>query len=301
MDKIKEPEKTTTSKGVLVLLVIVIMVLSASIGIMLSRMNDLKTDSAEKVEIMELLEIQKQSLENDLTDLQREFGSLQTNNDSLKTLASEQQERITKLLAVQADNAYKIRMYQKELETIRAVLKNVYVQIDSINQRNIALTKENNELAQNLKTERSQKDKLVEDKEKLTTTVQKAQILSAADIQTVGLNNKGKETPRVRNIEKLKTCFTVRENTVASAGEKVFYLVITKPDKKVLPSKNNEYFIMQEGAEIFYTDKRTIMYENADIEVCIFTDSNGRLAEGNYEVKIYCEGYLIGISTFILK
>ena len=293
-----EREKSKASKGILVLLVIIVLVLGASVGIMLSKLNDQKQ---EAVEMQEILEGQKKVLEDDLTDLQNQFGELQTNNDSLKNLASEQQERITKLLAVQADNSYKIKMYQKELETLRGILRSYIVQVDSLNQRNLALTQEKTELVRDLEAERAQRTRLAEDRERLSSTVQKAQILSVSDIKTTGLNSRNSVTERVRNIDKLKTCFTVRENQVATAGERGFYLVIIKPDKKVLFNNANNTFTVQEGEENIYTDRRFIDYENKDIEVCIFTDNNNRLTAGNYEANVYCDGYLVGSSTFVLK
>jgi len=293
-----EREKRKTGKGILVLLVIIVLVLAAAVGVMLSKLNDQKKEAAE---VQEILEGQKKVLEDDLTDLQDQFGALQTNNDSLKNLASEQQIKITKLLAVQADNSYKIKMYQKELETLRGILRSYIVQVDSLNQRNLALTQEKTELARDLASERAQRTRLTEDRERLTTTVQKAQILSVGEIVTTGLNARNSVTERVRNIEKLKTCFTVRENQVANAGERAFYLVIIKPDKKVLPNRTNEVFQTQEGSEIVYTDRRFVDYENKDIEVCIFSDNNNRLTAGSYEAKVYCDGYLVGTSTFVLK
>jgi len=289
--------KSKSNKGILILLVIIVMALAAAVGVMLSKLSDQKK---EAIVVQEILEGQKKSLENDLTNLQDQFGALQTNNDSLKTLASAQQEKITKLLAVQADNAYKIKMYQKELETLRGVLRSYIIQVDSLNQSNLALKAQNTDLAKNLAAERAQSSRLTADKEKLTTTVLKAQILSASDIVTTGLTNR-RETDRVRSIEKLKTCFTVRENPVAAAGERVFFLVIIKPDKKVLTNKANDTFQIQDGGDIVYTDKRTIEYENKDIEMCIFTDNGGRLTAGSYGVKLYCDGYLVGTSTFVLK
>jgi len=293
-----ENEKSKTSKGMLILLVIIVLVLGASVGIMLSKLSDQKKEAAE---VQEILESQKKNLEDDLTDLQDQFGALQTNNDSLINLASQQQEKITKLLAIQADNAYKIKMYQKELGTLREVLRSYIVQVDSLQQIAEVLKADKKELTKNLADERAQRTRLADDKERLTSTVQKAQILSAADIVTIGLNNRSRENQRARFIEKLKTCFTVRENQVATASERVFYLVIIKPDKKVLTNKANDTFQTQDGGAIVYTDKRTIEYENKDIEMCIFTDNDNRLTAGNYEAKLYCEGYLVGSSTFELK
>lgn len=293
--------KSKANKGVVILLVIIVLVLGAAVGVMLSKLNDQKKEAAE---VQDILETQKKILEDDLIDLQDQFGELQTNNDSLINLASEQQDKITKLLAVQADNAYKIRMYQKELETLRGVLKSYIIQVDSLNTLNLALTAENVELARNLASERTQSARLTEVSERLSSTVQRAQVLSVANIQTVGLTNNNRReviTDRVRNVDKLKTCFTVRENQVAAAGERTIYLVIIKPDKKVLLNNANSTFPTSEGGEIVYTDRRTIEYENKDIEVCIYTDNNNRLTTGRYEVNTYCDGYLVGTSTFDLR
>jgi len=279
-------------------LVIVILVLGASVGVMLSMMNDQKKEAAEKEIIFESY---RTSLERELTDLQGQFGELQTDNDSLLNLASEQQDRITRLLSIQADNAHRIRTYQKELETLRGVLRSYVVQVDSLQQRARILTDQNVELERNLAAERAQRTRLTADLERTTSTVQRAQVLNAGDIVTVGLNRRGQVNQRVGNIEKLRTCFTIRENSVAAAGERFVYLVIIMPDKRVLTNRNNATFTTQDGAAIVFTERRAVEYENRDIEPCIFTDNEGRLMSGVYEALLYCDGYLIGSSTFDLR
>ena len=291
-------DKTKANKGLLVLLVIVVLGLVAAIGIMLSKLSDQRKDAAEKQQIFESYRL---SLERELTDLQGQFGELQINNDSLMTLAGEQQDRITRLLAIQADNAHRIRLYQRELESMREVMRSFIVQIDSLNQSNLALRTERSELVRNLADERTQRARVTEDRDRMTSTIQLAQVLSAADIQVTGLNNRGNATPRVRNVDKLQTCFTVRENPVAPAGDRTFYIVIIAPGNRPLNNAANNVFQTQEGDYIVFTDRRTMTYENKDIEMCIFTDNNGRLTEGNYEVRIYCDGYLVGSSTFTLR
>jgi len=291
-------ESSKTNKGVVVLLVIIVMALAAVLGVLYSKMKD---QEKEKVEIQEVLEGQKQRLENELLSLQSDFGKLETNNDSLKTLATEQQDRITRLLAINADNAFKIRTYQKELETLRTILVDLYYRVDSLHQMNVALSREKEEIARNLRAEQTQTRRLTEEREQLTSTVQRALVLSVSDIKTIGLNSKGSETPRVRNIDKLQTSFMIRENAVATAGERIFYLVIIKPDKRPLTNPHNAYFTTHEGVDIVFTDRRTIDYNNVDLEARIFSDNNGRLTEGRYDVRIYCDGYLVGSSSFVLR
>jgi len=187
------------------------------------------------------------------------------------------------------------------LGTLREVLRSYIIQIDSLNQSNIALRAERTELARDLAAERTQTARLTQARDQLTTTVQRAQVLSAADIVVTGLNNRGRETPRVRNVDKLQTCFTVRENPVAAAGDRIFYLVIIAPNGRPLTNAANSSFRTQDGEYIVYTDRRTMTYENRDIDICIFTDNNGRLAEGNYEVRIYCDGHMVGSARFVLR
>ncbi|MDR1673237.1 MAG: hypothetical protein LBS09_07255 [Bacteroidales bacterium] len=290
--------KQKTNKGLIILLVIIVFVLATGVGILLSKMKDQQKENAE---IQSVLENQKQSLANDLTSLRGEFASLQTDNDSLQTLSVEQQDKITKLLAVQADNTYKIKLYQKELSTLREVLRSYIVQIDSLNQRNLLLTAQKQELTKTLTEEREQRDKISEERDKLSSTVQKAQTLSVSGITVQGLTGRSGETQRVRRIDNLRTCFTVRANQVAASGERTFYIVIIKPDRKVLVNNANATFTTQEGASIVYTDKRSIDYENKDIEVCIFTANNKQLTAGGYEVNVYGEEQLLGSFKFELK
>ena len=122
-----------------------------------------------------------------------------------------------------------------------------------------------------------------------------------SDIKTIGLTNKNRETERAMIINKLKTCFTVHETLLSSSYERTFYLVITQPDLKVIPNNTNDSFPTKEGDDIVYTYKSTIAFDNRDFKACIFTVNIGRLIAGNYEAKLYCEGDLVGASTFVLK
>ncbi|MDR1603064.1 MAG: hypothetical protein LBS42_11655 [Tannerella sp.] len=290
-------EQKKSGKGGLILLIIITLIVAAAAGVAIYKYFEVKRNAAT---VQTFLEQQKNALEQDLTQLQNEFGTLKTDNDSLQHLAEEQQEKITRLLQIQADNEYKIKTYQKELSSLRGVLKGLFAKVDSLNARNQALLTEKEELTASLSQEKEQSLRLTEDKEKLTGTVQKAQILSISDITVQGLNNRSKETQRVKNIKRLKTCFTVRENQVAAAGERLFYIQVIKPDRQVMTGSDNNTFTAQDGATLVYTDKRNIEYENRDIEVCVFSDNNGMTA-GLYEIKIFSDGTTVGSVKIELK
>lgn len=57
-----------------------------------------------------------------------------------------------------------------------------------------------------------------------------------------------------------------------------------------------------DNGEQFYSDKKDIDYNNQAIDLTIYYDLKGQeLMKGNYKVKIFCEGQMIGTDSFTLK
>lgn len=279
-----------------VLLIILIIALCCVIAYLGYTYHNLKKQSEiEKTE----LERQKGNLENELKSIYNQYDSLKTENDTMNLKLLAEQQRIEKLLKVNANNVYKIRMYEKELATIREVLKSYVYQIDSLNQANIALRTENIEVKQKLKQTEIEKEELIVQKEELSQVVEKASVLNAKNIVITPLNKRSKENLNANKIDKIRTCFTIRENAVIPPGNKIIYLRIARPDDVILTS-GVDLFEYQ-GEQIVYTASREVQYENTDVELCIFWTNDGQLTPGAYKVNIYAEGNDIGSSTFTLK
>jgi hypothetical protein len=303
MDNIQEkqssgPVITTgkTKRKPPVILIILIIILSCAIIYLGFTYNNLKKQSEiDKTE----LERQKSNLETELQSIYNQYDSLKTENDTMNLKLLAEQQRIEKLLKISANNVYKIRMYEKELETIRQVLKSYIYQIDSLNQANIALRSENIDVKQKLRQTEIEKDELTVQKEELTQMVEKASVLSAKNIVITPLNKRSKENLRSDKVDKIRTCFTIRENSVIPPGNKIIYLRIARPDDVILTSGVNlfEY----QGEQVVFSASREVQYENVDIELCIFWTNDGQLIPGTYRVNIYVDGNDIGSITFALK
>lgn len=279
-----------------VFLIILILALCCVIAYLGYTYNNLKKQSEiEKTE----LERQRGNLENELKSIYNQYDSLKTENDTMNLKLLAEQQRIEKLLKVNANNVYKIRMYEKELGTIREVLKSYVYQIDSLNQANIALRSENLEVKQKLKQTETEKDELIVQKEELTQVVEKAFVLSAKNVVITPLNKRSKEILKADKVDKIRTCFTIRENAVLPPGNKTIYLRIARPDDVILTSGVNlfEY----QGEQIVFTASREVQYENIDVELCLFWTNDGQLTPGAYRVNIYVDGNDIGSITFALK
>jgi hypothetical protein len=73
------------------------------------------------------------------------------------------------------------------------------------------------------------------------------------------------------------------------------------PDGKTMQNKSSN-MIQTDAGNIPFSDVKEINYNNERIDVTIFYDLKGETAlKGNYKVRVYCEGSLIGTDSFTLK
>jgi hypothetical protein len=116
----------------------------------------------------------------------------------------------------------------------------------------------------------------------------------------MALNKKRKETDVIKRLDKVRVCFTLRENPIAEAGNKIVYLRVVRPDQLVITPSPENLFEVQ-GEQLIYSANRAVDYANADIEMCIFLDNTGDFIPGTYSVELYLGGEEIGSSEFTLR
>ena len=280
-----------------VFLIILLIALVCAVGYLGFTYYDLKKQSEiEKAELTR----QREKLETELMAIYTEYDSLKSENDTMNIKLVAEQERIERLLKINANNVYKIRMYEKELQTIRKVLRSYVVQIDSLNFANKELRAENIEVRQQLRRADRDRQELTHAKEELSSKVEMASILSAKNIVVTPLrNDKGRETIRYDKVIRIRTCFTLRENPILEPGPKIIYMRIARPDDVILTSGVN--FFDFEGEQIVYTASREVSYENIDVDMCLYWQNDGQLVPGTFNLILYAGGHQIGSTTFALK
>jgi FtsZ-binding cell division protein ZapB len=251
-------------------------------------------------EMETVLTEEKDSLANELRQISFAFDTLRTNNDSLNANLARDKEKIVKILAINESNVRLIRQYKKEIKTMREIMKSYIVQIDSLNTRNKILVAENSEIRQEIKEVRSTNSQLSKAKDELSSKVEVASVIQAKDIVAVPLNKKRKDTNRVGLLDKLRICFTLRENAIAKAGQKMVYLRVIRPDSLVIATSPDNLFEYKKN-RIIYSASREVDYMNQDIEMCIFLDNTGDFIVGTYSAELYLEGTIIGRTNFMLS
>ena len=251
------------------------------------------------VEIETVLTQEKDSLANELRLMVHGYDTLKTDNDTLMANLQRERDRIVQLLSINASNVQLLKKYKAEIGTMRNIMKGYIVQIDSLNTLNQQLMAENIGFKQQITEVQNTNVELTKAKEELTSKVSVASVIQAKDINAVSLNKKRKETNRIANIDKLRICFTLRENPIAEAGEKEVFMRIIRPDSLVTTTSPDNLFDFN-GDKLVYSASRLVDYMNQDIEMCIFLDNTGDFIEGTYSVELYLENNIIGRTTFAL-
>jgi hypothetical protein len=252
------------------------------------------------VEMETVLTHEKDSLANELRHMVNAYDTLKTNNDSLNAGLEKEKNKIIQLLSINASNVQLIKKYKSEIKTMREIMKSYIVQIDSLNSRNKVLVAENSEIKQQMTKVRSSNTELSKVKEELSSKVEIASVIQAKDITAVSLNRKRKETTRINLLDKLRICFTLRENPLAKPGTKEVFMRVIRPDSLVITSSAENLFEYK-GKKIIYSASREVDYMNQDIEMCIFLDNTGDFIIGNYSVELYLDDNIIGRTNFMLS
>ena len=95
------------------------------------------------------LNLEKEELTQQTMQLRSEYDALSSTNDTLNLRLTEEREKIDLLIErinqTEATNRTRIREYEKELGTLRSIMRSYIHQIDSLNTLNLALRQDASE------------------------------------------------------------------------------------------------------------------------------------------------------------
>ena len=250
--------------------------------------NDLKTD-----------------FKNMLDTYDRLIEMDQSKADSLNKQKAQISQLLKQLNTNKKLSARELFNLKKENEVLRSIMRGYVKQIDSLNTLNIKLTSVLDETNTKLTETTTERDTYKKDAEQKTEQLKKGAKLQAygfnSEALRMKLNNTTEPTTKAKNVIQMRSSFTIGENQIASSGRKSVYLQIVGPNGEVLQSKAN-YVIETENGQQGYSDKKDIDYNNQAIDLTIYYDLKGiEVGKGNYKVRVYCEGQLIGTDSFTLK
>jgi FtsZ-binding cell division protein ZapB len=249
---------------------------------------------------------QKDSIQVELTQIIVGYDSLKVENDTLTMQMVGAQSKVKDLLLeveqTKKMSLQQINRYQKEVTTLRDIMRNYVVQIDSLNRRNKILMAENLEVKEQARQVESRNTQLSQEKEQLEQTLKRAATLEVREVMASGLNDREKDTRFAERTTMIRVNFIVSQNVTAKRGSKNIYLRIMRPDQLLLNKSSGDLFEF-EDLKIPYSAVREINYEGNDIPVAIYWDNKGEqpLVPGNYTIDLFADGSNIGTTVLTLK
>ena len=251
----------------------------------------------------ELLRADRDSIQNDLGRLMEDYDNLHVANDSISASLDIERSRADSLMnQLRKERRWslaKIKQYEKEVGTLRTVMRGYLHQIDSLNSLNQKLITENISYRKEISSATLRAEMAEEKAAELDNKVRAGAVIKARGIRLTGLNARNKEVSRIRNAERVRVDFVLTANELTTPGNKAVYMRLTSPDGYVLTTEAMPTF-EYEGERLSYSAMREVDYQNQDLEVGIYFDSSG-FAAGTYLVQLYCDGYMIGSAEIAMR
>ena len=293
---VSQPDADKSIRGYRIVIIILSVILVALSALYFSIHRQQMLDN-------QLLQSDRDSIQNDLGRLMTDFDNLRITNDTISASLSFERERADSLMGrLKKERSWslaKIKQYEKEVGTLRTIMRGYIKQIDSLNTLNKQLIEENVSFRKEISSANLRADMAEEKAAELNNKVRAGSVIRARDIRLTALNDRSKPVSRIKNASRLRVDFVLSANDLASPGEKTVYVRITSPDGYLLTTDATPAFEF-EGERMPYSAMRSVDYQNQDLEVGIYFNSSG-FTPGTYRIQLYCEGRAIGSAEVMMK
>jgi uncharacterized coiled-coil DUF342 family protein len=313
------PEKNEKrGSSLIIILFILIGVLAGTTGYFFYQLKTLQKNNEQLVSERSKVMIQVDEYREQLELLTAKYDSLIALHEGIKVELMAEREKVIQLK--KEYDTYKRetsgssfdspepgkRSFRERFEELKKTYDNNEALILELKAKNQELTAENFKASMKVEEFTIQNSKLTEENNKLTKTVEVAKRLKTYEIyadavKVSGGGAKEKQTDKAKKADRIRTCFTLLENTIADKSEKSIYVAITTPDGKILSEGDRSKLTLLNGEEIQYSVRKDIFYDNKTMQLCLNWDTKEALTIGNYTVKIYADGVQIGKESFQLK
>ena len=256
--------------------------------------------------ILNELKAEKDSMKFELTEIISKYDSLQTDNDTMNVQLMYAQTKVKDLLTeveqTKKISIQRIAVYQKQVTTLRGIMRDYIVQVDSLNRRNQQLMAENMEVKEQYRQIENKNQLLGQENQRLQQNLQRAAALETRGLIAEPINSRSKETKYAKRAEKIQISLSLSSNATARRGAKNVYIRIMRPDQLLMVKNQNDVFKF-EDLEIQYSAMREVNYEGNELPINIYWDNVGEpeFMVGEYVVDVFADGNNIGTTTFSLK
>ena len=292
----KEAEKKSNSglKTVMIIMTVLAVVLAGVLAyVWMSNRTLVSQLTLEKEELTE----QVQALQLDYENLSSEYDVINSQLDSSREEISQLIDRLKK---TQATDRNKIRQYEKELGTLRSIMRSYIVQIDSLNQLNHQLSAEAASARREAAESKKLNAALTQQVETLEGKVSAGSVLKARALRVEAFTTADKKTDRSSRVERLLVSLSLVENELAQRGPVRVYVRVTAPDGSLLSDGRGTTFTLG-GNTLEATASREVDYQGAEVELGVYVNNVSSYQKGVYSVEAYTEQSVLGTAELLLR
>ena len=290
----RERREKKGPKTIMTILAAVAAVLALVLGYMLYQRSVLVGD----------LENEKAELAQQMADLQHDFSTLSSDYESINHQLDTSREQVAmlieKLNKTEATNRAKIRQYEKELGTLRTIMKGYISQIDSLNTLNKQLTADAAAARREAAESRRANEELTQQVVNLSSQVSAGKILKARAISLVGHYSNDKAGDRHSRVRYMVANLTLVENTLADHGPVRIYVRVKDPEGTLLMNSESTEFTVG-GQTLQATASREVDYEGNEVDMTIYINDTGEFVKGVYTLEVYSEKSIMGRAECMLR
>lgn len=292
----REAEKKANGglKTVMIIMIVVAVALAAALAYVMMSKNKLVSQlNDEKADLTEQLI----TLQNDYADLTSEYDTINYQLDSSREEIAQLIERVR---TTEATNRSKIRQYEKELGTLRSIMRGYIEQIDSLNTLNKQLTAEAASARKDAADSRRRSEELAQQVETLTDKVTAGSILKARGLRMEAFNANDRVIDRSTRVVRLLVSLSLVENELAERGPVRVYVRVSDPSGNLLLDGKGTTFTF-DGQTLEASASREVDYQGEEVELGVYVNNIPEFYKGIYTVEAYTEQSLLGTAELMLR
>lgn len=257
-----------------------------------------------KASLVKDLNLEKQDLTEQIIALQGDYDSLSTEYDSINVQLDSSREEVAQLVErikqTEATNRSKMREYEKELGTLRTIMRSYIVQIDSLNTLNHQLTADAAAARREAADSKRANQELTQRVESLTGQVAAGSVIKARGISIQAQNSSDKETDRSSRVVRLLTTLSLVENDLAPQGPVRIYIRVKDPEGLLLTNSSSSTFTCN-GEAMQASASREVDYAGKEVELSIYLNDITGYQKGIYTVEAFTEQSPLGSAELLLR
>lgn len=258
----------------------------------------------QKSSLVKELTIDKEELTAQMVELQNDYATLSSDYDTINSQLDSSREEVSQLIErikqTEATNRSKMRQYEKELGTLRTIMRGYIVQIDSLNTLNKKLTADAAAARREAAESRKREEALNKEVETLSGQVAAGSVIKARGIKIEAYNSSDKVTDRSSRVVRLLTSLSLVENDLAPKGPVRVYIRVKGPDGILLTNSTQRTFEVA-GEPMICSASREVDYTGKEVELVIYLNEIPEYVKGIYTVEAYTEQSLLGSAELMLR